>query len=316
MKIRIILFALVAIAGPASPQAQISTVTPISQRAVVTLKIPGFVDFLAADGEAVWTTNRGRVEKLQRNQSGPVATVPVPNPCGAMEVGFGALWVANCQDASLYRIDRQAARVTATVPTGLADSRGELSVAIGAGSVWLLTDRAGVLSRIDPQTNRVSARIQVKPYSYAAVFGFGAVWITNTGAANSVNGSVQRIDPTTNRVVATIPVGPTPRFLAVGEGGVWALNQGDGSVSRIDPTSNRVVATILAGVEGLGGDIATGAGLVWVRAAKVLLSVIDPYTNRVTERFGPPAGSGAVRVAGKLVWVTAHDIQTVWVLQR
>jgi YVTN family beta-propeller protein len=93
------------------------------------------------------------------------------------------------------------------------------------------------------------------------------------------------------------------------------LNQGDGTVSRIDPASNRVVATIAAEVAGPGGDIATGAGRVWVRAEKVLLSAVDPETNRITERFGPPAGSGAVRVAGNLVWVTAHDIQTVWVLE-
>jgi hypothetical protein len=61
--------------------------------------------------------------------------------------------------------------------------------------------------------------------------------------------------------------------------------------------------------------IATGQGRVWVRASNVLLSVIDAKTNRVTERFGPSSGSGAVRVAGDLVWVTAHDIQHVWVLR-
>lgn len=317
MKIRIVFLALVTLAGRGSLDGQKSVaVTPIARRAVATLKIPGSADFLVADGEAVWTTNQGRVEKLQRDQPGPVATVSVPDPCGAMEIGFGALWVANCQDASLYRIDLPAARVVAVIPTGLADPKGELSVAVGAGSVWLLTDRAGVLSRIDPQTNRVTARILVAPDSYAAVFGFGAVWITNTGANNSGNGSVQRVDPGTNRVVATIQVGPAPRFLAAGEGGVWTLNQGDGSVSRIDPVSNLVAATIAAGVQGSGGDIATGAGVVWVRAKRVLLSVVDPRTNRVVERFGPPAGSGAVRVAGNLVWVTAHDIQTVWVLQR
>ena len=87
-------------------------------------------------------------------------------------------------------------------------------------------------------------------------------------------------------------------------------------MSRIDPASNAVVATIAAEVPGGGGDIAAGAGRVWVRASRVLLSAIDPATNRVTERFGPPAGSGAVRVAGNLVWVTAHDVQTVWVLKR
>jgi len=315
MNTKIICFALVTLANAGYFRGQsFEAVTSIAQRAIVTLKVPGFADFLVADGDGVWTTNEGRVEKLQRDHSAPVATVPVPNPCGAMAIGFGALWVANCQDATLYRIDLKTARVVGVIPTGLADPNGELSIAVGTGSVWLLTDEGGVLSRVDPQTNRVSARIKVAPYSYAAVFGFGSVWITNTGKAGSGNGFVQRIDPGTNSVMATIPVGSTPRFLAAGEGGVWTLNQGDGSVSRIDPSSSTVVATIAAGADGAGGDIATGAGAVWVRAGKVLLSVIRPESNQVVERLGPPAGSGAVRVAGKFIWVTAHDIQTVWVL--
>ncbi len=294
------------------------SITPIAQAAAATLNIPGSVDFLAADGAAVWATNRGRVEKLVLGEAAPVATVGVPTPCGAMTVAFGSLWVANCRDRSLYRIDLAASpRVVATIATGLADPRGELSVADGAGSIWVLSDQTGVLSRIDPGSNKVVATIPVKPNSFAAVFGFGSVWITNTGAPKSGEpGSVQRIDPSFNKVVATIPVGPVPRFLAAGEGGVWTLNQGDGSVTRIDPASNSAVAAIAVEVPGGGGDIAAGAGRVWVRASKVLLSAIDPATNRVTARYGPPGGSGAVRVAGDLVWVTAHDIQTVWVLKR
>jgi virginiamycin B lyase len=315
MKIRSICLALFILANAGCMRAQSAEAfTPIGQRTVATLHVPGFADFLVADDDAVWTTNQGRVEKLQRDRPAPVAAVPVPDPCGAMAIGFGSLWVANCKDVSLYRIDLKATRVAAVIPTGLADPSGELSLAVGAGSVWLLTDEGGVLSRVDPQTNQVTERIKVAPYSYAAVFGFGSVWITNTGKTTSASGFVQQIDPSTNRVVATIPVGPAPRFLAAGEGGVWTLNQGDGSVSRIDPSSNKVVATIPAGAEGPGGDIATGAGAVWVRATKVLLSVIRPETNRIVERFGPPAGSGAVRVAGKFIWLTAHDIKTVWIL--
>ena len=287
----------------------------IAEQAIATLIVPGFADFLVADGEAVWATNKGRVEKLDIKHTRPLVTVPVPSPCGAMALGFGSVWVPNCGDSSLYRIDRRSARVTAVIPTGLADPEGELSVAIGAGSVWILSDRTGILSRINPKSNQIIARIQVAPFSFAAAYGFDAVWVTNTGDTNAVgSGSVQRIDPRSNQVVASIPVGPTPRFLAAGEGGVWTLNQGDGSVSRIDPKSNRVIATIPVGVSGGGGDIATGAGRVWVRATKVLLSAIDPKTDQVIERFGPPAGSGAVRVANGRVWVSAHDIQKVWVL--
>jgi len=287
---------------------------PIDQRAVATLTIPGYADFLAADGSAVWATNMGRVEKLRDDRTRPVATVPIAEPCGAMTVAFGALWVANCRDSSLVRIDLKTTKVTATIRTGLADPTGELSLAAGAGSVWVLTDPKGVLSRIDPTTNRIIARIAVAPYSYAATFGFDAVWITNTGAHPSEDaGSVQRIDPETNTVTATISVGPIPRFLAAGEGGVWTLNQGDGSVTRIDPRTNGTISIPL-GAPGGGGDIDAGNGRVWVRTSKILLVTIDPTTRRIAEVFGPPAGSGAVRVAGNHVWVTAHDIHKVWVL--
>jgi hypothetical protein len=41
-----------------------------------------------------------------------------------------------------------------------------------------------------------------------------------------------------------------------------------------------------------------------------------PATNTLRTSYGPSAGSGAVRVAGDLVWVTAHDAKTVRVLRR
>lgn len=289
---------------------------PIAERAAQTLVIPGSADFFVAEEGAVWITNRGRIEKLERGQRAPVATVEMPSPCGVMALGFGAVWVAGCSDRSLYRIDARTATVTAVIPVGLADPDGELSVAVGAGAVWVLSDRAGVLSRVDPKANVVVEKIRVAPASYAAAYGFDAVWITNTGVSGAPGpGAVQRIDPGTHRVVATIEVGRSPRFLAAGEGGVWALNQGDGSVSRIDPGTNRVVATIaVPGAAGDGGDIAAGAGRVWVRSTGSLLSVVDPAMNAVEAQFGPPSGSGGVCIADGWVWVSAHDIQTVWVL--
>jgi len=285
------------------------SMTAIGKAARVTLRIPGYADFLALDTGGAWVTNSGRVERLVADAPGPVASVAMPEPCGAMAVDFGALWVADCKERAVFRVGLESHKVDARVATGLADPTGELSIATGAGSVWILTDATGVLSRIDPGTNTVSATVAVAPGSFAAAFGFGAVWITTTGAA-----SVQRVDPASNRVVATIPVGAEPRFLAAGEGGVWTLNQKDGTVTRIDPATDSVVATIDAGVPGSGGDIATGGGFVWVRAKKTLLLAIDPRTNRIVHRFGPPAGSGAVRANATRVWVTAHDTHEVWVL--
>lgn len=288
----------------------------IADYAVATLTIAGYPDFLASDGRAVWTTNEDRVEKLQADRPGPVATVRVSGPCGAMVVAKGSLWVASCKDLSVYRLDPASGGVVANIPTGLADPTGELSLAAGAGSIWVLSSVTGILTRIDCGSNEVVAEIPVLSHSYAAAFAFDAAWITNSGSLDdSSPGSVQRIDPGTNQVVATIPVGPAPRFLAAGEGAVWTLNWGDGSVTRIDPLTNQPVVTIPLGMDGGGGDIATGGGKVWIRGTKVLLAAVDPRTNRVTTVYGPPAGSGAVRVAGDLVWVTAHDTNTVWVLR-
>jgi DNA-binding beta-propeller fold protein YncE len=55
-------------------------------------------------------------------------------------------------------------------------------------------------------------------------------------------------------------------------------------------------------------------GFIWVRVKQQLMLVIDPTTNKVIRKFGPPAGSGAVRAGQGAVWVTAHDTNKVWKL--
>lgn len=281
---------------------------PIEKAATSLLTLEGYPDFLASDENGVWVTNEGRVEKLVFGKDKPVATVAIPEPCGAMAVGFGSLWVASCGKKSVYRIDLKTHTVQAIILTGLADPRGELSIAVGAGSVWLLTSPRGELSRIDPAKNEIVAHIEVAPDSFAAVFGDGSVWITNSSHA-----SVQRVDPKTEKVVATIKVGKTPRFLTAGLGAIWTLNQEDGTVSRIDP-KNHHVTSIAVNAKGTGGDIATGEKYLFVRAKTSLLFVIDPSSNQVIRSYGPAAGSGAVRAEHGRVWITAHDIHRVWVV--
>lgn len=297
-----------------TPDSNVARVD-LASRALHTLTVPGSADFLAVADSEAWVTNTGRVEKLQAGSPAPVATVTVARPCGGMELAFGSLWVVDCRNRTLVRINRATATIEATIATGVADASGELSIASGAGSIWLMTDTSGVLSRIDPATNSVIAQIPVKSRSFAVVFGFGSAWVTTTGVrGDTMPGWLHRIDPATNKVVASIETGATPRFLAAGEGGVWTLNQRQGTVSRIDPATNKVVATIQTAAIGGGGDIAAGGGRVWVRGSRMLLATIDPKSNRVVKQYEPSSGSGAVRVAGDLVWVTAHDIQKVWVL--
>jgi YVTN family beta-propeller protein len=137
-------------------------------------------------------------------------------------------------------------------------------------------------------------------------YGEGTVWVTST-AGNTL----ARVDPKTNLVTNTIKVGPSPRFLAVGEGAVWTLNQGDGTVSRVDPKTNRVVATVATGVPGPGGDIAVGAGSVWVTMDEFPLMRIDVGTNKVVQQWIGPGGD-SLRVGLGSVWLTNHKEQNVW----
>ncbi len=282
----------------------------IIEVAVATVHLNGFPDFLAADEDGMWVTNEERVEKLQYGRPGLVQKVNVSQPCGVMAVGFGSLWVASCEQKSVYRINLNSGAIESIILTGLADEEGELSLAVGAGSVWLLTNNLGELSRINPENNKVVSHIKVEPNSFCATYGDGALWITNTR-----NASVQRIDPVSEKVVATIAVGKGPRFLTAGLGAVWTLNQEDGTVSKIDPATNQSFIIDVDAI-GTGGDITTGDKYVYIRAKKTLLSVIDPNANTVISRFGPSAGSGAVRVEHGRVWVTAHDINTIWILKE
>jgi YVTN family beta-propeller protein len=300
-----LLLAVLAVAAPPD--------FAIENAAAATIHLKGYPDWLEIGSGSLWVSNAGigAVQRIDPETNKVIAEVKVNRPCAAMAAGYDSIWVASRADKSIYRIDAKVNQVAAAIPLTIADS--EASIAAAESGVWVLTDRKGVLSRIDPVTNKVVAEIPVKPNSFAAMAGFGAIWVTNTGEPRSTeNGSVQRVDPKTNGVVATIPVRSQPRFLAVGEGAVWVLNQKDGTVSRIDPETNKVIATIESGVVGPGGDIAAGEGAVWVRGTKVLLVVIDPKSNQVVKRFGPPMGSGAVRVGNGKVWVSAHDVNKVW----
>jgi DNA-binding beta-propeller fold protein YncE len=267
--------------------------------------VPGFADFLAVDGDSVWATNRGRVERWSRD--GKLAEVAMARPCGAMAIADGALWVADCQQGTVNRIDLRTARLTATIATGIADRHGELNVVAGAGSIWVASDAKGMIARIDPATNRVMASIPVDPGTSYLAFGLGSLW-----AVSGSQQSIERIDPATNTVVKTTALGRAPGFLVAGEGAVWVQEQGDGTVARIDARSGEVTGRVKVGASLKWGDIDAGGGKVWLRTTDdQVYVVIDPATLAITARVGQPAGSGALRYTPTGLWTTAHDQHTL-----
>jgi virginiamycin B lyase len=268
--------------------------------------VPGAPDWIAVD-EEVWISNKPKdsVARLNPKTNAAGAAIQVgKRPCSGLAVGFGSLWVPNCGDQTLSRVDLKTGGVAATIPCTIGNTEG--SIAAGAGSIWIVTDSKGTLARIDPATNGIVAEVYVAPGSYGLAYGEDALWVTS-----SERNLVTRVDPRTNLIVETIAVGKTPRFIAAGGGAVWALNQGDGSVSRIDPATNKVVATIEVGVPGSGGDIAVGEGSVWVTAFEYPLSRIDPATNAVVQQFTGKGGD-AVRVGLGSVWLSNLEAGSVW----
>jgi len=270
--------------------------------------VPGNPDWLAIDpvNTMVWVSNepKNTVSRLDPKSNAATTIAVGKAPCSGLAADFGSLWVPNCGDKTIARVDLKTAAIAATMKIGIGESEG--SIVAGADSVWIMTDARGTLARIDPATNTVVAEIYVPSGSYGIAFGEGAVWVTSTA-----HDSVTRVDPQTNLVVETIPVGKAPRFIAAGLGGVWTLNQGDGSVSRIDPKTNKVVATIEVGVPGGGGEIAAGEGSVWVTAFQFPLSRIDPATNTVVQQFFGEGGD-SVRAGLGWVWLSNLRAGNVW----
>jgi hypothetical protein len=219
-------------------------------------------------------------------------------------VDFGSLWIPSCGDHNLVRADVRTGAIQATIPAGPIDSEG--GIATGAGSVWLVTSKASELDRIDPATNTVIAKINLPPGSFNPIFANDSIWVSS----NHGNALV-RVNPATNTVMSSTPIGPMPRFLTVGAGSVWVLNQGDGSISRVDATTDKLIATIQAGIPGLGGEIAFGAGAVWATVFKFPITRIDPATNKVVGQWHG-VGGDSIRCALGSVWLTSYDGEKVW----
>ncbi len=269
------------------------------------LTVPGFADFLAVDGDSVWATNKGRVERWSR--AGKLAEVAMTHPCGAMAIAAGSLWVADCKEGTLNRIDLKTAKLLAAIPTGIANPKGELNVVAGAGAIWVASDTGGKIARVDPADNHVVASIAVDPGTYYLAFGFDALW-----AVSSDQQSLQRIDPATNQVTGRTKLGKQPGFLAAGEGAVWVQEQGDGTLARVDPVKVEVSGRAKVGADLLYGDIDTGGGAVWLRTtADQAFVTIDPVSLAIRGRLGKPSGSGALRYAGSGLWTSAHDVHTL-----
>jgi YVTN family beta-propeller protein len=218
------------------------------------------------------------------------------------------VWVGLCGTPSLVRIDPATGDVQATIPLPVTALHEESSVAAGEAGVFLVAGPDNQIVNVDPSTNTVAEVFDVPPGATAVRAGFGSLWVSY----NPLD-VVMRLDPATGEVIASIDVGDGPRFLAVGADGVWVMNQAGGSLSRIDPTTDTVVATVRVNEGPIdGGDITVGGGSVWTRISDHLLARVVESSNQVTQFYDPASGSGGVAADDNAVWLSAHDINSMW----
>jgi YVTN family beta-propeller protein len=183
----------------------------IGAPSVVDEVVPGSPGEVTANGDVVWVApSSGLLTRLDA-ATGSVAQRVDPNSGPtAIDVGEGAVWVADSEANNVTRVD----------PTGLLTSipvgAGPAGIAIGAEAVWVTDSLDGAVVRIDPATRSVTTTIPAGQSPTGVAIGAGSVWVANSG-----DGTVDRIDPHTNRVVARVVVGGSPQAVTVANGRAW-----------------------------------------------------------------------------------------------
>lgn len=276
----------------------------------VKLALGQTADWVEPTADAVWVGTSGpdAVAKIDPRTSAVAARVRLPGEaCAGLASGFGRLWVPLCAPKrgrnSLAEVDLKRARLLRVLPIGPAAEEG--GVAVSRDSVWLVVDKDGDLARIDPRTGAVRQTVRLHAGCYNPIQASGVIWVSCIDADQAM-----AVDAVTGKILARVHTGPQPRFLTSGAGAIWVLNQGDGSVTRIDAHTRKPVASIAVGVPGHGGDIAFGAGQVWISVAGIPLTAIDPATNAVRRQWVGPGGD-ALRAGFGALWITDYHAGTV-----
>jgi streptogramin lyase len=135
-----------------------------------------------------------------------------------------------------------------------------LGLAYGDGTIWVATLGGGGVYRIDIVTGAIVANIATVGDAWDVVYAFGDAWVSHGSIPGFGRPSLSRIDPATNTITTTIAIGGDTYNLAADSSYVWlvAFNP-TGRTYRIDPVTNTT-----AGFYADGGNLALGAGSVWL----------------------------------------------------
>src|SRR4051794_8838419 len=165
---------------------------------------------------------------------------------------------------------------------------------------------------VDPASGRVVAAVALGGTPTSVAMAGGAVW-----ALNADDRTIARIDPASGKV-RTVGVGATPTDLAADDGGAWVGARGDQTGARggrvdqdpLVPGDTRLPGGTHQGAGGAPGQMAVGAGALWVINDAEDLERIDTRSARVTAT-AHPLRARAVAASGADVWALASDATDV-----
>jgi hypothetical protein len=294
----------------------------------------------------------GGLERLDAKTNKLVDPVAgVSKLCGGVATGFASLWIPNCRENALTRLDAKiAADPKVPVPArrggrGNADVDGEekpkdpapppadpkpvreekpvklaepVNIDSGVGSalpaVAANPDSVWILS--DDKTTL--SRIDPDQNKVVSELRLPANCNTLTFGETALwvtcpaENRVLRINPGTTLVENRIEVAARPVAIAIGESSLWVLCLQDGRVERVDPKTNKVTKTIETGVSGAtAGGIAVGQGSIWVTLTGFPITRIDPVSEKVVQQFWG-AGGGAIQFGAGSLWLTNLQDGTLW----
>jgi hypothetical protein len=310
-----------ACAGPGrQPAGRPSTSVAAAYGPVLSIRLGGEVDGLAAGGGYVWAYVRDSGLLVRVDQrTGQLRSFPLSRWRGmpvVIAAGARGLWLANQHSSrpDLTRISLWSGRVIAR-PRLPGDS-GPISAVMAAyRSVWIVVPDGGRtpgwrVLRLDPASNRIdgiSARIpgaQLTGSTAAIWASAGRIWVTGS------THSIASLDPRTLAVhTATTPGRSQDLFF--GAGHAWSLDHTRPSLAVINPRTGKLLRTLAVPPPSATGDdaVTAGPGLLWVFRGS-LLTRLNPATGDAITRtrldpLAPAFYSPAV-IAGRSLWYLAQ----------
>ncbi|MEJ7606955.1 MAG: PQQ-binding-like beta-propeller repeat protein [Bryobacteraceae bacterium] len=223
-------------------------------------------------------------------------------PCAIVNA-FSSLWVQNCGNQTLSRLDGKTKKTTATIPVTIAASQS--GYVASADSLWILVDDKTTLARLDPDENKLVSETRLPAGCNSIHFAEAALWVTCP-----TEQSVLRIDPQTGLQTNKIDVTGKPIAATSGESAIWVLSQLGGKVSKLDPKTNKVTATIELNLPTPAASISFGDGSVWVGAPGFPITRIDPAADKVVQQF-VGEGGGPIYLGLNSLWLTNNGPNAV-----